>query len=50
MAFSVEGYLDSENKNDPSYVKWIVRIYGKANGKEYEKLLPYYKCTEEDYE
>ena len=26
MAFSVEGYLDSELKDDPRYVKYIVRI------------------------
>ena len=32
MAFAVEGYLDGENKNDPSYVKWVARIFGRSNG------------------
>ena len=50
MAFSVEGYLDGENKNDPRYVKWFTRIIARKNGEEYEKLLPHYKCTEKDYQ
>ena len=36
MAFSVEGYLDSELKDDPRYVKYIVRIYGKRNDTLYQ--------------
>ena len=49
MAFSVEGYLDGENKNDPDYVKWFVRVFGKTNGVAYEQMIPHHKCTDEDY-
>ena len=36
-------------KDDPQFVKWIFRIYGRDNGEEYEELLPYHRCTDEDY-
>ena len=49
MAWSVEGNLDKKNKDDPKYVKWIVRLLGKENGTWYEKILPHHKCTEEDF-
>lgn len=49
MAWSVEGVLDEQNRDDPRYVKWIVRMIGKENGTWYEKILPHHKCTEEDY-
>ena len=49
MAFSVEGYLDQEVKNDPEYVKWFVRLFGVKDSVEYEKIIPHHKCTEEDY-
>ena len=35
MAFSLEGYLDSVVRDDPWYVKYIVRIYGKKNGEPF---------------
>ena len=31
MAFSIEGYLDQEVKNNPEYVKWFVRLYGNKD-------------------
>ena len=49
MAFSVEGYLDRENKNDPRYVKWFVRTVSITDGVQSEKVLPYHECTEKDY-
>lgn len=49
MAFSVEGYHVREMKNDPRYVKYLVRIFGIHEGKEYEKFIPYHKCTEADW-
>ena len=49
MAWSVEGVLDNQNRDDPRYVKWIVRLIGKKDGTWYEKILPHHKCTEEDY-
>ena len=35
MAFSVEGYLDNQVRDDHRYVKYIVRIYGIKNNVEY---------------
>ena len=32
MAFAVEGYQDEENKNDPRYVKWFVRVVNTLDG------------------
>ena len=50
IAFSFEGYRDKNIKDDPRFVKWIFRIYGRKDGKEYEHLLPYHKCTQEEYD
>ena len=36
-------------KDDPRYVKYLVRIFGKKEGKEYEKFIPFHKCTDEDW-
>ena len=45
----MEGFRDKKLKIDPKYVKWIFRLYGKEDGKEYEKILPYRRCTDSDY-
>ena len=50
MAFSIEGYLDNEIRDDPRYVKYIVRIYGKREDIEYQEMIPFHKCTEEDWQ
>ena len=50
FAFTVESYRQpKEQKNDPRYVKYLVRYYGKRKGKEFQRILPYHKCTEDDY-
>ena len=49
MAFTVEGYLDRIAKTDPKYVKWFVRLVGTTDGEDFEKVLPYHKCTDEDW-
>ena len=49
IAFGFEGYLDGEFKDDPRYVKHLVRMWGKSQGKKFETLLPYHRCTEDDY-
>ena len=50
MAFTVESFLyPLQQKNDPRYVKYIVRMYGKRNGEYYQRILPYHKCTDEDF-
>ena len=50
MAFSIEGFLDQEAKDDPRYVKYIVRIFGKKDGVEYQEMIPFHKCEEKDWE
>ena len=45
MAFSIEGFLDGEIKDDPRYVKYLVRLWGKRDGVRYEHILDYHKCT-----
>ena len=32
FAFNVEGYFDRQVKDDPTYVKYLVRIWGKKGG------------------
>ena len=49
MAFSLENYLTRDTVDDPRYIKWLVRMYGRNNGEWYEEILPYHKCTPEDY-
>ena len=50
LAFSVEPVFGTKvMKNDPRYVKWLVRYAGKRDGKDFQRILPHYKCTEEDY-
>ena len=50
FAFGIEGFLDKKLKNDPAYVKWIVRQVRRIDGVETEKFLPYHICTDEDYD
>ena len=50
FAFTIEGFLDREMKDDPAFVKYIVRVLSRKDGKEYERLLPYHKCKESDFE
>ena len=49
LAFSVEGYHTRKIKDDERYVKYLVRIYGKKNGREYDYLINYHKCKVEDW-
>ena len=48
VAFTMENYLTKEPKNDPRYVKWIVRMYKKTDGVFSEDILPFHKCTWDD--
>ena len=45
FAFGIEGFLDKQLKNDSRFVKNLVRMWGKKGGVEYEKLIPYHRCT-----
>ena len=49
FAFSVESYLHRNILDDPKFVKYIVRVIGKKDGKEYEQIVPFHKCTESDW-
>ncbi len=49
MAFSVEGYSDKKNKDDPRYVKLMARMVYKDNGEAKDKVLKLHKCTEKDW-
>ena len=50
MAISVEDYLAPiRQKNDHRYVKWQFRLWGKRDGQDFQRILPYHKCTDYDY-
>ena len=49
QAFTIEGYLDREIKDDPKYVKFISRILGSKDGVGWQKMIPIHKCKEEDW-
>ena len=48
VAFGVEGFLDGETKDDPSFVKYMVRNYGKKDGVAYESILDYHVCSADE--
>ena len=50
FAWTMEGYSDKELKNDPRYVKYLMRMAGRRNGKLIEKILDWHMCTEKDLE
>lgn len=45
VAFGVEGFLDGETKDDPAYVKYISRLWGKRDGVGYEKFIDHHVCS-----
>ena len=49
VAFSFRNYFSEELIDDSRFVRWIVRKNGIKNGKEFEELVPYHKCTDADY-
>ena len=49
FAFTVEGRLDVEVKDDPTFVKYVVRVLTYEHGEYSEKLLSYHKCNETDW-
>ena len=36
-------------KDSDEFVKYLVRMFGIKDGVEYEKILPFHKCTETDW-
>lgn len=49
FAFGVQDSVLGEDKLDPRYVKYLVRLDGAKDGVRFEKILSYHKCTDEDY-
>ena len=49
FAWTFEGYVDKELKNDPRYVKLLMRLAGRAEGKSHETILDYHLCQEQDF-
>lgn len=50
VAFSVEDYFKPKRlKDDPAYIKWLFRLWGKRQGQPFERHLSAHLCTEEDY-
>ena len=50
LAFTIEDvYEPFRQKSDPQYVKWLVMMTGKKDGKFFERMLPYHLCTKDDY-
>ena len=51
IAFTIEDtYGKPKQKSDPRYVKWIAKFEGVREGKDYHQILPFHKCTDEDYD
>ena len=48
FAWTFEGYIDHELKNDPRYVKTIVRTFGRDDGETTERIMDFHECTDED--
>ena len=47
----MEGFLglDYKIKDDPRYVKYIVRLRGAREGRKFEKIIPFHKRTDADW-
>ena len=50
FAWTVEGYSDLKRKDDPRYVKLLMRIGGRKNGESIEEIIDFHRCTDEDFE
>ena len=48
FAWTWEGYNDKKLKDDPRFVKQLVRLSGRRQGKSIETILNYHKCTWDD--
>ena len=49
IAFSFLGEYDQKPRFDPKFVRIVTRLKGKQNGENFEHLLSYHECTEEDF-
>ena len=50
IAFAVEDFLVPKRlKNNPKFVKWVFRVFGRKDGEVYQRQLDYHLCNEADY-
>ena len=49
IAFGIENFFNRENLANPDYVKFYAAYEEQVNGVYTQTLLPFDKCTEEDY-
>ena len=45
IAFGIEDVRKKTLKDDERYVRYIVRHYGKIDGKPFQRILPVHNCT-----
>ena len=45
IAFGIEDPQKKKLKDDERYVRYIVRHYGKIDGKSFQRILPTHRCT-----
>ena len=50
FTFSLERSFGSFIADDPVFMRWRVRHYGRKNGKLFQNFLPFHRCTAEDME
>ena len=48
FAWHAESFHSKYSIDDSRYVKMLVRLYGKKDGKIFEKIIDHHECTEED--
>ena len=49
FAFGVQDSVSGNNKLDPRFNKFLLRLDGEKDGVPNEKILSYHECQEEDY-
>ena len=50
FAFTIENYIDNEARDDPAYVKFIVRMFTNKGGVKSQRSLSYHECNDTDWE
>ena len=50
FAFGIEGFQDKELKDDPRYVKMLIRLLKVTDGVRSETIIPHRKCLTEDWD
>ena len=45
MAFAFEDVQNQTLKDDERYVRYVVKHYGTVDGKKFQRLLPFHRCT-----